>query len=64
LKGQRLISDFFRILDHLIGPVNSNDYKLKQLDNKGHPLAVPPVERLSAGNIEAGNYLLGKSPDL
>ena len=62
LKGQRTITDFFYTLDHIIQVINTYDYQLHQLDNNGHPLAIPPVERLSAGNIVAGDYLISKSP--
>lgn len=61
MKGQRSITDFFHILDHLVEPINTNEYQLQQLDDEGHPLAGPPVKRSSAGNIIAGNYLIGES---
>jgi hypothetical protein len=58
MKGQRSISDFFHILDCLILAVNADGYKLQQLDDDHRPLAVPPIERSSAGNIAAGSYLI------
>ena len=62
LEGQRSIAEFFHILDYLIEVVNSDDYKLQRLDDNHCPLASPPVERSSPGNIVAGNYVIGKSP--
>jgi hypothetical protein len=61
LEGKRLIVDFFHMLDMLIGVNNAGDYNLQKLDGE-RPLSDPPVERSSPGNIEAGNYLISKSP--
>jgi hypothetical protein len=57
--GQWSIADFFHILDHHIEAVNADGYKLQWLDNERRS---PPLERLSPGNIVAGNYLIGMFP--
>ena len=62
MEGQRLIADFFRILDHHVQVVNTDDYKLRQLDDERCPLVGPPIERSSPGNIIAGKYRIGKFP--
>lgn len=59
MAGQRLIADFFDVLDYYIEAGNA-DYKLTRLDDERHPLADPPLERSSPGEIMAGSYLIGE----
>jgi hypothetical protein len=58
LEGQRSIADFFHMLDKLIKVDNADDYKLQKFNDE-HPVE---LERLSPGNIVAGDYLISKSP--
>lgn len=62
MEGRRPIADFFQLLDCVIRFTTPGDYKLQKLDDTLSPLADPPVERSSSGNIVAGNYLIRKFP--
>ena len=69
MEGQRLIADFFHMLDYFVEAVGASDcagdYKLQQLGDccpLAPVLAHPPIERSTPGNIVPGKYIIGKFP--